>query len=69
MNRTVVIDVLDDLLRLELKAVAHDALTEQRDMILQNVQHQCFFGKIWQTELSELYCKKNVTMQISRSTT
>ena len=66
---TVVIDVLDDLLRLELEAVAHDVLTEQRNMTMLNVQHQCFFDKIWQSEHSELYYKKDVTRQISRSPT
>ena len=68
MNRTVVIDVLDDLLRLELEAVAHDVLTEQRNMTMLNVQHQFFFDKIWQSKHSKLYYKKDITTQISRST-
>ena len=35
----VALDVLDDLLRLELQAVAHKVLTEQRDIILQTLLH------------------------------
>ena len=40
-------------------------LNVQRDMILLNVQHQCFFDKIWQSGHSELYYKKDVTTQIA----
>ena len=45
-----------------------ELLQQQRDMFQQIVQFQCLFSKIWQSETSELYRKKDVTVLISQST-
>ena len=39
MNRMVVLDVLGDLMRLALQAVAHNVLAEQRNTILLALLH------------------------------
>ena len=49
-NRMVALDVLDDLLRLELQAVAHKVLTEQRDIILQTFLHLNIFFMMLKSE-------------------
>ena len=46
----VVLDVLDDLLRLALQAVAHNILTEQRDIILQTLLHLNIFFMMLKSE-------------------
>ena len=69
MNRKVVIDVLDDMMRLKLEAEALDVLTEQRDQLLHDLQAMSFLVEIFQSELFETYNNKDVTTQISRSTT
>ena len=43
MNRMVVLDVLDDLMRLALQAVAHNVLAELRDIILLALLHLHIF--------------------------
>ena len=45
MNRKVIIDVLDDMMRLELEAEALDVLTERRDQLMHDLQHSCFFRR------------------------
>ena len=55
MNRKVIIDVLDDMMRLELEAEALDVLTERRDQLMHDLQHSCFSDETCQSELIDLY--------------